>query len=186
MTVAKTSINFPLRIDAVRVNGTGGLIGMTLCPGKKDKGILSGPWDRDLDTDLEAIRRWGAKALVCLVEDFELEFLHVPDLPEKTAAFGIRWYHLPIVDLCAPDDDFEVVWERAGGELRRILQDGGRIVIHCRGGLGRTGTVVARLLVEFGVEPVEAIQLVRKARVGAIQTSSQEDYVWRLGNRQSR
>lgn len=186
MSTVKTSATSPLRIDAVRVNGTGGLIGMTLCPGKKDKGILSGPWDRDLDTDLEVLRAWGAKALVCLVEDFELEFLHVPDLPERTVACGIRWFHLPITDLCAPDDDFEVAWEKAGEELRKILQDGGRIVIHCRGGLGRTGTVAARLLVEFGVEPGEAIQHVRKARVGAIQTSSQEDYIWRLGNRRSR
>lgn len=186
MTTIKTSITSLLRIDAVRVNGTGGLIGMTLCPGKKDKGIISGPWDRDLDMDLEVIRKWGAEALVCLVENFELDFLHVPDLPERTVAYGIRWYHLPITDLCAPDDDFEIAWKQAGEELRRILLDGGRIVIHCRGGLGRTGTVAARLLVEFEVEPGEAIQLVRKARVGAIQTSSQEDYVWRIGNRQSR
>jgi len=147
---------------------------------------LSGPRDRDLDMDLEAIRTWGAEALVCLVEDLELDFLHVPDLPEKTVAYGIQWFHLPITDLCAPDDDFEVAWEQAGGELRKILLDGGRIVIHCRGGLGRTGTVAARLLVEFGVEPGDAIQQVRKARDGAIQTSSQEDYIWRIGNRQSR
>lgn len=186
MTAVKTSITSPLRIDAVQVNDSGGLIGMTLCPGKKDRGILSGPWDRDLDMDLEVIRSWKAKALVCLVEDFELDFLHVPDLPVKTVAFGIQWYHLPITDLCAPDNEFEVAWERAGEELRRILRNGGKIVIHCRGGLGRTGIVAARLLVEFGAEPGEAIRLVRKARVGAIQTSSQEDYIWRMGNRQSR
>ena len=27
---------------------------------------------------------------------------------------------------------------------------------HCRGGLGRAGTIAARLLVEFGVAPEEA------------------------------
>jgi len=101
---------------------------MTLCLGKKDKGVLSGPWDRDLDTDLEAIRVWGAEVLVCLVEDFELEFLHVPDLPDKAMALGIRWYHLPIVDLCAPDEDFEVAWERAGEELRGIFRVASRIM----------------------------------------------------------
>jgi ADP-ribosyl-[dinitrogen reductase] hydrolase len=37
--------------------------------------------------------------------------------------------------------------------------------------------IAARLLVEFGLEPEEAIKAVRKARPGAIQTISQEEYV---------
>jgi protein-tyrosine phosphatase len=67
----------------------------------------------------------------------------------------------------------------AGEELRRILREGGRIVLHCRGGLGRTGLVAARLLIEFGMAPQEAIRRVRAARPGAIQTREQEDYVRR-------
>jgi ADP-ribosyl-[dinitrogen reductase] hydrolase len=176
------SIISPLRIDAVAVPGTGGLIGMTICPGKDEYaglGIPSGPWKRDLDLDLQVIRDWQAQALVTLIEDFEFKLLSVPELPEKVSEFGIRWFHLPIVDVWVPDKMFEEEWERAGEELRCILRDGGRIVLHCRGGLGRTGLVAARLLIEFGMAPQEAIRRVRAARPGAIQTREQEQYVRR-------
>jgi ADP-ribosyl-[dinitrogen reductase] hydrolase len=171
--------NSPLRIDSVKVPSTDGVIGMTFCPGKKDPYSPSGPWDRELETDLRAIREWGAEAIVTLVEKFELDFLGVSDLPRKVRKTGMQWFFLPIVDFSVPDRDFESKWQTAGGELRRILRDGGRIVIHCRGGLGRTGTIAARLLVEFGMAPKEAIRAVRKARPGAIQSVSQEKYVLR-------
>ena len=72
---------------------------------------------------------------------------------------------------------FEEEWETAGKELRQILTEGGRIVLHCRGGLGRTGTIAARLLVEFGIDTRAAIAAVRRVRPGAIQTREQEEYV---------
>jgi protein-tyrosine phosphatase len=182
MTVNRSVLS-PLRIDAVAVPGTGGLIGMTICPGKDEYaglGIPSGPWKRDLYLDLQAILSWRAEALVTLIEPSEFELLSVPELPEKVAELGLRWFHLPIVDVWIPDGRFEEAWETAGAELRRILSGGGRVVLHCRGGLGRTGLVAARLLVEFGVEAREAIRRVRAARPGAIQTREQEDYVCRL------
>jgi len=43
--------------------------------------------------------------------------------------------------------------------------------------LGRTGTIAARLLIEFGLNPDDAIKEVRASRSGAIETSSQEQYV---------
>jgi protein-tyrosine phosphatase len=159
MSENRSSIS-PLRIDAVAVPGTGGLIGMTVCPGKDEYagiGIPSGPWKRDLDDDLEGIIAWGAHALVTLIEGHEFVLLDVPEFPEKVRAAGIPWFHIPIVDLDVPDIRFEEEWETAGQELRRILADGGRIVLHCRAGLGRTGTIAARLLIEFGMDQREAI-----------------------------
>jgi len=153
---------------------------MTICPGKDEYaglGIPPGPWKRDLRMDLEVIRDWQTQILVSLIEDFEFDHLGVPDLPEMIRSFGISWLHLPIVDVSVPDSAFEIKWNTAGKELRQVLLDGGRIVLHCRGGLGRTGLIAARLLVEFGMEPDEAIIAVRKARPGAIQTLSQEEYV---------
>jgi len=61
--------------------------------------------------------------------------------------------------------------------LRQRVTAGGRVLVHCRGGLGRAGTVAACLLVEFGVRPEEAIQRVRIARPNAIETSAQERHV---------
>ena len=174
------SIISPLRIDAVAVPGTGGLIGMTACPGKDEYagiGITSGPWKRDLSDDLEVIIAWGTHALVSLIEGYEFVLLDVPEFPEKVRTVGITWFHLPIVDLDVPDIRFEDAWNTAGKELRRILADGGKIVLHCRAGLGRTGTIAARLLIEFGMDPREAIARVRQARPGAIQTRVQEEYV---------
>jgi len=173
------SIISPLQIDAVEVPGTNGMIGMTVCPGKDEYAGLDippGPWKRDLDLDLQAIRDWGARALVSLIEEHEFDLLGVPELPAKVRSLGIIWIHLPIVDLEIPDWRFEVKWEKAGTKLSSILGNGGRIVLHCRAGLGRTGTIAAWLLVEFGITPREAISKIRKARPGAIQTREQEEF----------
>jgi ADP-ribosyl-[dinitrogen reductase] hydrolase len=62
-----------------------------------------------------------------------------------------------------------------------MLQHGGRVVVHCRGGLGRAGTVAARMLVELGSTPQEAIRRVRASRRGAIETPAQEAYVMAIG-----
>ena len=57
---------------------------------------------------------------------------------------------------------------------------GESVVVHCRGGLGRTGLVAARLLVELGESPVSALVRVRAARPGAVETVEQEKYVLQL------
>jgi ADP-ribosyl-[dinitrogen reductase] hydrolase len=170
----KSSVTDPLRIATVSAPGGAGVIGLTLCPGKKDPGR---GWDRDLDTDLAVIREWGAEVVVTLVERHELQFLKVSSLPNAVAQHGMRWIHLPIRDVSAPDRNFEMSWVTAGAELRNILRSGGSIFVHCRGGLGRAGTVTARLLVEMGMDPQGAIDAVRRARPGAIETREQERHV---------
>jgi ADP-ribosyl-[dinitrogen reductase] hydrolase len=116
---------------------------------------------------------------VTLIEEFKFGLLSVSDLPEKARAFGLRWFHLPFLDICVLDLIFEEEWERAGEELRHILRQDDRIALHFRGGFGQTGITAARLLVEFGMDPREAIRRVRAARTGAIQTRAQEEYVLR-------
>ena len=53
------------------------------------------------------------------------------------------------------------------------------MALHCRDGRDRTGMVAARLLVELGCHPSDAINRVRGARPGAIATAEQEAYVRR-------
>jgi ADP-ribosyl-[dinitrogen reductase] hydrolase len=179
MPPSKTSTSHPLRIDSVAVGGAGGRIGLTFCPGKKQTDAQSGVWDRSLEDDMKAIKAFGAAALVTLMPDSELQSLHVsPDQIRRTASeLGVEWYQLPIPDAGIPDEGFEHLWVDAGMRLRALLKDGHNIVIHCKGGLGRTGTIAARLLTEFGADPRTAIQSVRKARLGTIENSLQERYV---------
>lgn len=176
--MAKTSDTHPLRIDSVKVPHASGLVGMTFCPGKKGEGLYAGTWNRDLDKDLSVISNWGTDALVTLVEDHELELLGVSDFRAKIETLDLKWLHLPIVDVSIPDERFENSWQSAGHEIRGILARGGKVVLHCRGGLGRTGLLAARLLVEFGMESALAVEQVRAARPGAIETKEQERHIY--------
>jgi ADP-ribosyl-[dinitrogen reductase] hydrolase len=171
----RTSLSQPLQIANLPVEP--GAIGVTFCPGKQGDSVFGAPWARDLSLDLDVIQSWGASAVVTLVEAHELVSLGVPDLGDRVRDRGIDWYHLPIVDLNAPDKGFEATWPSVATTLRQRVTAGGRVLVHCRGGLGRAGTVAACLLVEFGVTPEEAIQRVRIARPNAIETSAQERYV---------
>jgi ADP-ribosyl-[dinitrogen reductase] hydrolase len=138
-------------------------------------------WDRDLALDLDAIRQWGAAAVVTLLEPNELTLLGVERLGDEVLRRHMMWFHLPIVDVSIPDEEFEQEWDIAGEELRSILRRGGDVLIHCRGGLGRAGTISARLLIELGMAPATAIKRVRKVRPGAIETRAQEEYVLDIG-----
>jgi ADP-ribosyl-[dinitrogen reductase] hydrolase len=145
----RTSISHPLQIAVVSA-GPFGRVGLTFCPGKYDPHAMTGGWNRDLNRDLDTIRDWGAAAVVTLLEPEELKLLKVERLGEEVLRRDMLWFHLPIVDVSTPDERFEQAWDVAGEELRSILRSGSDVLVHCRGGLGRAGTIAARLLVELG------------------------------------
>lgn len=184
MTIPKTSRSHPLRIDAVTPGGGHGRIGITLCPGKTDPAGLTGAWARNLNLDLDAVADRGATAVVSLITDQELDHLAVRDLPGAVRDRRMEWWHLPIPDGAPPGPDFEKSWKVAGEALRDRLRAGFDILVHCKGGLGRAGTVAARLLVELGANPDDAIRRVREAREPqAIETNAQEAHVAACGPR---
>ena len=176
MNLLRTSSSSPLIIAEIPVGPHPGYLGLTICPGKKDP---TGQWDRDLATDIDAIQVWGATAVITLIEDHEFSFLQVSALGEMVRAAGMSWYQLPIVDVSIPDQCFEQSWQNIRDALHEQLNGGERILIHCRGGLGRTGLVAGMILVEHGLSVDDAIKQVRHARPYAIETHQQESYVRR-------
>ena len=177
MPTTRTSENSPLRIAAVTPGNGQGRIGITLCPGKTDPAAMSGAAARDLDTDLDAIRGWGASAVITLITDEEIDHLGVRDIQEAVRDRHMEWWHAPVPDGMPPGAHFEEAWTVSGEAIRDRLRLGFDVLVHCKGGLGRAGTVAARLLVELGERPDEVIRRVREVRPGAIENEAQEAHV---------
>jgi protein-tyrosine phosphatase len=165
----------PIRVDFVADEhlGVPGRLGLTIAPGKKD-----GFTNRDLETDVRRLREhYHADCLVSLMEAFEYRHLGIEDLRERAEEAGLTVRLFPIRDVEAPPDDamprFLELIDAIVGDLRA----GRTVVVHCRGGLGRSGVVAASCLVSLGQDPDDAIERVRLARPGAVENSVQERWV---------
>jgi atypical dual specificity phosphatase len=104
--------------------------------------------------------------------------------PRRLERYGLAEVHLPVRDFAAPSP----------GQLARGIaaiasaRDRGEVVaVHCGGGLGRTGTLLACYLVQRdGLEAKEAIERVRRARPGSVETRAQVEAVEAFARRQAR
>jgi hypothetical protein len=173
----RTSQSDPIRVDFLPADERlgPGRLGMTFAPGKKAPGI-AGQWERDLDADLERlVREYDARVLVSLLAPYEYEAYGILDLPSATDKHQLELLRFPI-----PDGGIPPSIERVGDlvpEILAHLRSGATVVVHCRGGLGRTGLIAACCLTAVGFDAEQAIVMVRAARPGTIENSRQEDFV---------
>ncbi|TFH50480.1 MAG: hypothetical protein E4G89_03305 [Methanothrix sp.] len=170
----------PIQIAAVPIPHMDGIIGISACPGYRDESGCLDLYEELLLNDLTSISNWGAAALVTLLDNLELRNLGVRDLPNTVDWLNLLWFHLPIDNGGIPGKDFELLWSPIGSQLCQLLREGKRIVIHCKEGIGRSGLIAARLLIQLGVPPEQAIKLVQKARPESLQLYSQEKYCYSL------
>lgn len=89
------------------------------------------------------------------------------------AAARIGWRHLPVEDFAAPDKAGDAAWPVLAEELHAALDAGRAVLLHCRGGIGRSGMITLRLLVERGEAPAAALRRLRAVRPGAVETEAQ-------------
>ena len=167
------------QIDSLNVY-KGGVIGLARCPGRCGLGARGHLRRSSLDKDVLAIHNWGAAAVVSLVTLSELNHLGAGSLSSALSARNIVWYHCPINDRQAPDVRFEAEWSKIEEQLLGLLCDQRRVLLHCAAGLGRTGTVAAKLLIASGVLAPQALARVRAVRPGTVETAAQVRYLLAL------
>ena len=162
--------------DYVQSKEEKGKIFLTCFPGRNGEQISF--MESIFLNDLNNFFSQNCSIVVTLVEDIEFEKLcDKKFFVSKIYSNNLKWIHLPIADLKAPDHKFIDKWQTTKALLKNDLIDGKNIVLHCMGGKGRSGTIAAILLIEFGEKNKEAIEIVRKNRKGAIETKEQEDYI---------
>ena len=154
----RTSITDPLRIAWLETPSEW-RVGLTFAPGKSGPSTDGARWERDLDADLDVLVSSGIHAIACLIEADELVAWGIDRLPSAAAARGLELLHRPIRDVSVPtlDGARSLVHEL-------IARRDAPILIHCIGGVGRTGVIAGCLLRALDVPPDEALRRLVAAR----------------------
>ena len=168
----RTSITDPLRIAWLEMPSDWS-VGLTFAPGKRGPSTEGPRWERNLDADLDVLVAQGIRTIACLIEAHEFAEWGIDRLPSAAAARGLELLHRPIRDVSVPtlDGARSLVQEL-------IARRDAPILIHCIGGVGRTGVIAGCLLRALDVPPDEALRRLVAARGKRCpETSEQRRFV---------
>ena len=138
-----------------------GVLGISPCPGRA--GFY--------EADVIAIRHWQPALVVSFLSHEELDRV-CPRLGFDLNDADIAWAHLPTADYDTPGDG----WDALAIAVQSELADGHKVLLHCMGGCGRSGTAALRLMIEAGEAPEPALNRLRQVRPCAVETP--EQFLW--------
>ena len=148
-----------------------GILAITQLPGTRD----------GYEADLEHIRDWKPGLVISMTTSTEMQAAGAAALGQDAQRSASRWAHLPVEDFGAPGPDMLARWPEINHSARKALVGGGRVLVHCKGGCGRSGMVALRLMIECGEAPAQALARLRAVRPCAVETPEQMD--WAYGDR---
>ncbi|PHQ23637.1 ABC transporter [Marinobacter guineae] len=121
---------------------------------------------QDLEYDLVALKRVGITTLVTLTET-------EPDT-DALNAHGIENIWSPFKDMGAPSITQTVELCKT---IQALCNDGGVVAVHCRAGLGRTGTILACCLIWDGMSALDSLEKVRRIEPRWVQSEAQVEFL---------
>lgn len=141
-----------------------GTLGICPLPGR------SGDYREDLATLLE----WSPDMVLTMTTAREMDSFGATHLGRDLTRAGVIWHHLPVQDFGAPPAKVIACWNEVSPKAHHILAQGGKVLAHCKGGCGRSGMMLLRILCEIGEDPATALERLRGVRPCAVETNAQE------------
>lgn len=169
-------------VSLIYRTGQGGGLYLSQCPGKNlPRGRDGKPYSRDLATDLRHFQSCGVSTVVCLLNQYELRTLGVDLRQYQTicGSLGLTLVEYPMVEMAAPED-LHTFESQVAARIAEGMVAGQSFLVHCRGGIGRSGLVAACVLLKLAVVPTPkaAISYTRAHRdPRCVESRKQEDFI---------
>jgi protein-tyrosine phosphatase len=140
----------------------------TPCPGTKSV---------SLEDSILQLKRQQTSMLITLMADEEMMANNALSIPDVCQKHQIAWLQLPIVDDEAPASAFEQQWLKHKRAILNEIDNQGVVAVHCKGGTGRTGTVIAMILLQLGWSATKIITEVQAIKPKALRIDVQLNYL---------
>lgn len=140
-----------------------GILGISPMPGR------GGHYEEDI----AHMKDWKPALVISMVTEVEMVAAGAARLGSDLLYSGARWHHVPCADMGVPPADAMPAWEAAAERATAALKGGGRVLVHCMGGCGRSGMAALKLMVACGERPGSALTRLRSVRPCAVETEEQ-------------
>jgi protein-tyrosine phosphatase len=130
----------------------GGFIAIMAHPGR----------EQDAASDIAALARAGVRQVVSLLQPAEARALGLDAEAQLVSQQAMGFVSFPIPDMGLPAS----VSDFAGlsRDLYRQVDEGVNTLLHCRGGVGRSGLLAAAVLMQGGLDPQQACERITRVR----------------------
>ena len=132
----------------------------------------AGEWVTD---EFQGLSQLGVTDIISLLESHEAQELGLSEEEQFCTDVGIEFHAYPIPDRGLPRSSEDV--SRLACATYHRCAGGRHTAIHCRAGIGRSGLIVAAVLLHCGFEVSEAFEAVSKAR-GIRVPDTEEQAEW--------
>ncbi len=157
----------PTSVEVYKISSIGkGFVATMACPSLK----------ADAAASMINIVRHGIEQVVSLLEPGEARNLGLDDEREQVEAHAMGFISFPIPDMGVPPSVEE--YARLSSKLFHQINSGVNTLIHCQAGIGRSGLLVAGILLHCDMDPQQAFACVSSSRgIRVPETPGQEQWL---------
>src|SRR5258708_10640129 len=128
-----------------------------------------GDW---LDDETSGRRRAGLALVVSLLESEEAAQLDLVQEAGVAKSKGVDFISFPIPDRGVPASMQAAL--SLLGKIAKVLGAGKNVAVHCRQGIGRSGSIAARVLVTSGIWVEKSSEVVSVSRGQSVQVTTHQ------------